>query len=243
MILIGDTHGSWSGILATIKRRNLKDVTLYHVGDIGVGFSESEFNEMQTLGTYNKEFKQRNIMFYGIRGNHDNPVFFDGRVNMDNLKLLPDYSIVEIDGKNVLGVGGAISIDRVPRRRWNLTEAKHGRDKRYHWDSETFFLDFDKTKAAKDIDIVVTHTSPNFVHPIDKDGNFPRIVEQFFGDDPYLKDELITERKEVTRLYDILAENNNISHWVYGHFHRSQSMEHEGTKFVLLDCGEFYEIP
>ena len=35
-----------------------------------------------------------------VRGNHDNPAYFTGEFDTDNLKLLPDYTVVNVNGIN-----------------------------------------------------------------------------------------------------------------------------------------------
>jgi Icc-related predicted phosphoesterase len=188
MIFLGDTHGNWNILFYRIIQRDIRDVTIYHVGDIGIGFTKP-VNEMNNLTKYNEDFKERNIIFYGIRGNHDDPKYFDGSIDMSNLKLLPDYTVVEIEGKNVLGVGGAVSIDRVPRMRDDAINIKYGSSKRCWWEGERFKLDIDKAQAMRDIDIVVTHTAPEFCTPMNFEG-FPPIVERFASDDLELKSDL-----------------------------------------------------
>ena len=72
---------------------------LLKVGDFGIGFTE-KFNDMTTLGQLSNFLKERNIQMYAIRGNHDDPDFFDGHLEnyFDNLHLLPDYTVINIDG-------------------------------------------------------------------------------------------------------------------------------------------------
>ena len=104
-----------------------------------------------------------------IRGNHDDPKFFDGTYNWSNIKLLPDYTVTVIEGKRILFIGGATSIDRlqrIPERSW--------------WEGEIFNLDVDKLSLYEAIDIVVTHTAPKFAYPI----GFNHLVMSFAAYDP-----------------------------------------------------------
>jgi hypothetical protein len=64
MWFVGDTHGNWKHILWMVKQRGLKDTTIYHVGDIGVGFIAYD-QEMDNLEWLNEQFKKFNIVFYG----------------------------------------------------------------------------------------------------------------------------------------------------------------------------------
>ena len=107
--ILGDTHGRFKEFFELVERHSLKDFNLIHVGDIGVGF---ECHKEEWLKGINKRFNEKEINFYGIRGNHDDPAYFDGSVKLSNLSLLPDKSILELNGENYLMYGGGISIDR-----------------------------------------------------------------------------------------------------------------------------------
>ena len=63
-----------------------------------------------------------------VRGNHDNPNLYvsDSPLNKSNITVIEDYTLVNTFDKNVLCIGGAISIDRSRR-----TEGKS------YWKNET----------------------------------------------------------------------------------------------------------
>jgi DNA repair exonuclease SbcCD nuclease subunit len=242
MLFIGDTHGNWGNILWQVKQKGIKDTIIYHVGDIGVGFTTYE-NEMRTLEHYNEQFKKFNIVFYGIRGNHDDPHWFDGGIDMTNLKLLPDYTLLNLEGKGVLGVGGATSIDRNPRIAENETNIRHNKLQRCWWPNEKFRLDeeeIDKLNPGT-VDIVVTHTAPAFCWPRNDNG-FGFIVEQFAEHDGKLKTELLIERGDMNQLYNLLNKNHPLDKWFYGHFHRHEITLEGNTEFILLDINQMYEL-
>ncbi len=242
MIFIGDTHGNNGYIKMVIEAQDYRDMEMVHVGDFGVGFIGMD-QELKNLDALNDFMKERNIIFHVIRGNHDNPHYFDGTYLNTNLKLHPDYTVLNIEGKNILLVGGAISIDRVPRRRYNQIEVAQNlhSEKRYHWEGEKFVLDREKLETMRDINVVVTHTAPHYAKPFDVKGNWnwPPIVQQFIdqGDDR-LGDDLVTERCMLDEMYDILDKNNYIEDWFYGHFHRNEYTNHGHTLFNMLGINE-----
>lgn len=244
MYFIGDTHGNNGYIKMLIKNFNYRNTEMIHVGDFGVGFISKE-QEIKNLDSLNDFMKERNIILHVIRGNHDNPQYFDGTYLNTNLKLHPDYTVLNIEGKNILLVGGAISIDRVPRRRYNVQEIRQNNnsEKRYYWEDEKFILDKKKLENFRDINIVVTHTAPHYAKPFDQKGKWPYIVTQFMGEDPTLADDLITERNLLNEMYDILNNNNDIENWFYGHFHNSDYTNYGYTLFNMLAINEmrFYE--
>lgn len=242
MIFIGDTHGNNGYMKMVIEGQDYRDMEMVHVGDFGVGFIDME-QELKNLDALNDFMKERNIILHVVRGNHDNPHYFDGTYLNTNLKLHPDYTVLNIEGKNILLVGGAISIDRVPRRRYNTMEItqNHHSGKRYHWEDEKFVLDREKLEGMRDINVVVTHTAPHFAKPFDVKGKWPYIVKQFMGEDLTLGDDLVAERTLLDEMYTILNKNNYIEDWFYGHFHRNEYTNHEATLFHMLAINEMRE--
>jgi len=229
-----------------VKSLKLENETLFHVGDFGVGFANSEHEDIEKMAYLNKTLKKHNCHLYTIRGNHDDPNFFIGNHDYSNLHLVPDYTVIDINGEKVLMVGGAVSVDRKGRKESNLAWAKLNVYKACYWYDEAFVLDEDKLKTFTDIDYVITHSSPKFVFPIndptnvvDSHGPF---VQRFAWNDSKLKDDLNKEREDITKMHEILNENNNIKKWMYGHFHCHKEETIDGTDFIVLDCDEFYNV-
>lgn len=242
-IVIGDTHGNFEYIRKTIKTRNITDMILLHVGDFGVGFTTEQNDKLQ-LSRLNTRLEKNNCQMYVIRGNHDNPACFDGTWNWTNLHLVPDYTVVTVEGYDVLMVGGAVSVDRGPRKRDQQLMAARSIDKELYWYDEVFVLDEEKLKDIKGVTYVVTHTCPKFVEPINNMGipSHGYLVESFAVDDANLKADLDKEREDMAKMYEILKDNNYITKWFYGHFHRSNAMYYEDTDFVMLGINEFRDI-
>jgi DNA repair exonuclease SbcCD nuclease subunit len=245
MHFIGDTHGL-RPVFTIVDKHKFQGQNLIHVGDFGLGFSEIGYDIKNLLLTDEMLLDTDNHL-YVIRGNHDNPIFWDKSKGLNlpkfhNLHLVDDFEILTIEGKKILMAGGAISIDRIPRKD----------DTPYPtwWADEVFKyqrLKLEKQiKAHKTVDIVVTHTAPDFVHPTDDNVeivNHYHSVEKIYSRD--LKSELRTEREEVTELYNDLTLHYKIkpSHWFYGHFHSTKKRTHDGVVFKLLNINEVYEIP
>ena len=118
MIFIGDIHGNFNYIKYVIRHRHIEDETLIQVGDFGIGF-EKKHVDLDLLYDLNDFLKKHNCILYVIRGNHDDPAYFTGLFMFSHLKLVPDYTIVNIEDKNVLFVGGAHSVDRARRIEFN----------------------------------------------------------------------------------------------------------------------------
>lgn len=244
-IIIGDTHGNHKLIIHRIKSLKITDQTLFHVGDFGVGFVDMNL-DIERMEELNDVLNKHNCHLYVTRGNHDNPIFFEGKHNYSNLHLVKDYSVIEFNGENVLMCGGAVSVDRLQRKEYMFEAKKNGRNIETYWIDENFNLDEKKLIQLTDIDYVITHSSPSFVYPyndtsniVDSHGPF---VQNFAWNDYGLKNDLNKERADLTKMYEILIEKNDIRKWFYGHFHTSKTENVSGTEFILLNCNEFLNV-
>jgi len=240
ILLLGDIHGNFNYIMGEINRKRLTDCTIIQVGDFGIGFTTPE-NDMRILEDLNEQLKEKNITMYAIRGNHDNPAFFKGDHILSNLKLLPDYTVLDLEGKKILLVGGAVSVDRVPRLTEMQKLARYGSKKEQYWFDENFVFDEDKVKDLTGIDVVVTHTAPEWCAP-DNRGGFGPFVEGFAYYDNKLLEDLAFERSEVTKMFKILNSNNYIKNHYYGHFHRHDITINGYTTHMLLNINEFWML-
>lgn len=252
ILYLGDIHGNFNLINQYVKQYGLKDCIIIQVGDFGVGFAPLE-KERRTLGYVNPILEKNNIMLYAIRGNHDFKPYFDNDpFGFSNIKLLPDYTVLNLEldvlglteTRNILFIGGAVSVDRKMRmtqkQRMGDHEVRQGQS---WWEDEKFVLENDKLVGLRDIDIVVTHTAPDYC-PIDNSTGFGFFVENMIKDtrDTELKTDLIFERKQLTDAFHTLRLNdNNITHHYYGHFHRSDTINMYGVKHRLLGIGELWE--
>lgn len=216
--IVGDIHGKWDQLFLKIKASEIRNFTLIGVGDLGIGFKLDKQQSRQ-FDYINSFFGGKGIDFIGIRGNHDDPSYFDGRVSMSNFKLLPDYTSLTLNDKEFLFVGGAVSIDRKIR--------KEGVS---YWTDEKFVLDHSKIKRC---DVLVTHSVPTWSGPFDKSG-----ISGWCDRDSTLWDECVQERKD----HDILLKLCGASRHYAGHFHTSSSVDFDGCVSTILDELEIGEI-
>jgi predicted phosphodiesterase len=240
ILILGDIHGNFNYLKSQITTKKITDCTIIQVGDFGIGFTYED-NDLLTLENLNKFLGENGITMYAIRGNHDDPKFFKGNHYFDNLKLLKDFTTLNLEGLNFLFFGGAISVDRVDRIRENNSNIKYGSRKRCYWDDEGITYLPGHTKSFKDIDIVITHTSPSWCHPNNKLG-FGKFVEDWSKYDNNLINDLLVERNQMANLFLDLYENNKIKKHFYGHFHQSKLENHNGVDHHLLDINEFYHL-
>ena len=224
--ILGDIHGDFQKLY--MKAMAVTDTTIIQVGDFGAGFKKRErFDE--DMYDINKRLVKNNNQLLVIRGNHDDPAYFDGTYNFSNIEFLKDYTVRNIEGRNYLFVGGAISIDRIIR--------KSGVE---YWPDEKFVLDLDKINAIdENIDVVIAHSSPSFCQPV----HFNELVWWYVAQDPSLHNELLQERKDFEEMYNALKENGHtLEYWFNGHFHFNAEELIQDTNFILLTINQFYEL-
>lgn len=227
-----DNHGGDNG-WATLSTASLSDTfkkmkksasyfsnaVFIIAGDCGLGFNKPKYYE-DLFEKFNKVLAYNNTYIIMVRGNHDDPAYFDGkRVNLSNIKAVPDYSVISANGKNILCVGGAISLDRTWRikqeeriNRFSTTKKKtiYWKDEAPVYNQEA--LD-DITKNVK-IDCVVSHTAPSFVNPESHAG-----LDEWSIDDSSLISDVMEERRVLDKVFETLRDcDMRPRYWAYGHF-------------------------
>jgi hypothetical protein len=139
-------------------------------GDCGLGFNKPKYYE-DLFEKFNKILSYNNTYVVMVRGNHDDPAYFDGeRVNLSNIKAVPDYSVINANDKNILCVGGAISLDRTWRikQEERINRFSTSKKKSIYWKDEAPIFNkeaLDKVTNSTKIDYVVSHSAPSFVNP------------------------------------------------------------------------------
>jgi len=232
---IGDTHGENLAIAPMLLGADTKlKKCVLHCGDFGIGFS-SYTGDRATLVKLNTRMAKYNVMLYAIRGNHDNPVYFnnsDYDLKLSNVKLIPDHTILnlKVEGKDkrVYLNGGAVSVDRIQR-----TPSKS-----YWWNEGVNRLSREELdEIPADIDIVITHTRPRGVFPVSKNN-----IEHWLLKDMGLNRDLDIELDIISDIFtEINSVNSEYQHF-YGHFHMSNLDIIKGVRHKLLNIKEICEI-
>lgn len=231
--IVGDIHGRFDKLQEEIKRFDIRDCTIICVGDLGIGFAYpiDKKKEQRIHAQQNEWFGRRNIKFYSIRGNHDDPQFFTGdtRVVKDNFELLEDYSTLELNGEKFLFIGGAISVDR------ECTDSrgvKYRREGLTYWKDEVLVL---KPELLQPCDVLITHTAPTWNGPLDKEGI--RSIVNYDIVDPTLWDECIVERKNIDEIIRVTRPKMQYC----GHFHSYHWVESWDCYSTILAILQFKE--
>jgi predicted phosphodiesterase len=247
ILYLGDIHGKFYLIENYIEIYDIKDAHIIQVGDFGVGFTTMD-KDKKNLSDLNQTLIKNNVIVWAIRGNHDFKPYFDNDpFGLSNIHLVKDYTVLNLEGKNILCIGGAVSVDRSYRKTSNQLKGIYDECDRadgFHtwWPDEIFFLDMKNISEMRDINVVVTHTCPDYCPP-NNIFEFNSFVEGIIREtgDTNLKVDLLYERNQLTNAFSILKMNNNIDNHYYGHFHMSDIVNINGTKHRLLGVGELFE--
>lgn len=234
--VIGDIHRNFGLLGEMINDLDIRNEAIFQVGDFGVGFDPE--SERRALSWLDSLLSGRGCVMHVIRGNHDDPSWFAGDNRLGNLRLEPDYTVVESGGLRYLLCGGATSIDRAYLRDRMLTAEVMGARDPCYWESERFSHRPHMLEGVGRVDVVVTHTAPEWCHP-DATLGFGQFVKRFFESDPRLEHDLRTERMAVSSFFRQLEESGagTRAHF-YGHFHESRVTVRSGVTHRLLGIGE-----
>lgn len=244
---IGDLHGNFHWLKKFIEDNDLHDCSLIFCGDNALGAKtlKAWFGWIQGL-KLDKCLKKRRIGCYFVRGNHDDPSWYDDKTLVTScFKAVSDYSTIETPDHNILCVGGGISIDRYDRKISNDI-ALH-RYMKYHpnvsmkeamkvvqqvyWENENPLYDDRKIDSlTHQIDTVCSHVAPTCFPP---EPDCPKRWAELDGD---LRDDCFLERRVMDQVLNrLLANDHPIRNWFYGHYHRYEVSEHNGITGHLLD--------
>lgn len=220
--ITGDTHRDFSRLKNMHFNKN--DILII-LGDVGINyFMNEEDNQI-------KEYLNRlNIKLFCIRGNHEERPeniddykeidMLDGKVYIEekypNLIFAKDGEIYNIDGKRILVIGGAYSIDKDYR-------LIHG----YKWFKDEQLTNeemnniLNKVKG-KSFDIVLTHTCPYKYEPVEV---FLSFIDQSKVD------------KSMEHFLDKIEESISYGKWYCGHYHTEKIIDNiefmfEGIKVL-----------
>jgi len=202
---IGDIHGKFNELAERIRQIPPNSHILC-VGDIGLGFEDS---------------------------NHPSCLFYANDVAAEmNTCLMADVDSLELEGQNIIFVGGAISVDR----------SHEGRINGYSWWKEEPVHDSSASRVYQIVeefgpaDLLITHAGPITTLPVLDE--FDPNIYHYTQDDPFLLHDINIER---TRLSDCV-QYSRAPMVVYGHYHIPLSYENTGVKYRCVAELELWEF-
>lgn len=208
--ITGDTHRDFSRIY---KLEKDTDNMLIVLGDVGINYYLNEEDK-----NYKEYLKKLKLKLFCVRGNHEERPenistykeveMFGGKVFIEeehpNLIFAKDGETYNIDGKKILVIGGAYSVDKQYR-------LLHG----YKWFKEEQLTkkEMDTILAkvkGKHFDIVLSHTCPYKYEPREV---FMQGLDQSKVD------------KSMEHFLDEIEENISYDKWYCGHYHTEKQVD------------------
>ena len=243
LFILGDTHGENTCIAPHLLKGKAEPGELkaiIHVGDFGIGFCTTNAEEIKNLTILSKRLKDNNVTLYIVRGNHDDPSWFNeprGFYEYDNIIFIPDHTLLTLNLKEspkpikIYCNGGAISVDRSRK----VLDINYWTDEKFTCPSPEELLEI-----PTDLDIIITHSRPLGIEPT----TYNTMVMNYCNRDMQLDADLTKEQIDMKRMFDSIKERNdnrnNIIHY-FGHFHWSKRERHGCIAHVALAIKELTE--
>ena len=110
IVICGDIHGEFNSLIYKLCiQYQLTDTLLIVAGDCGFGFEKPGYYE-QVFNRNSSRLSKSNNWIVMMRGNHDDPTYFsEEKIKHQRFRTIPDYSVIQACGHNILCIGGAIS--------------------------------------------------------------------------------------------------------------------------------------
>jgi Icc-related predicted phosphoesterase len=223
ILICGDSHGEW-GKLNRLLAKKQPDIAII-CGDfgywpslieevVGYGRSESTTRYVKKESNCLSKIKPGKTKIYWVDGNHEQHSelnqYQDGNIHelAKNIFFCSRGSTLLLpDGRNILFIGGARSID------------KNQRIENVDWfREETISIkDYNKAVSHKKVDIVISHTTPEYFAPDLIKGNLAKI------NDPSCK------------ALDGIFDKYKPKVWYFGHWHLYKEGYFKGCQWTCLN--------
>lgn len=229
IVAIGDIHGKFGSMTEKIQMLELERGTNFvHLGDFGLGF-ESPIKEYKKLRDLDYLLEMNDQIMWVIRGNHDNPMYWkeNYRFDFSRINFVPDNTFIELDTKMCFFAGGAISIDRVNRKKG----ATYWPEESYSWKIPD--------EIPHRVDYVFTHDVYHQCSPFRIDSEF---TQKWFPLDVNLRKDMIESQNQLKSLYEFLMGINQDFSWYHGHYHESHVTVNGKQRTHCLSIMEFKQV-
>lgn len=231
LFFMGDIHGEFTKVVNDITYKyKLTDSVIIITGDSGFWYHKPGYYERLWF-RMKRRLEKSNNMLLCVRGNHDNPWYYDPAnwSGYDRWKTIQDYEILDILGTKILCIGGATSIDQEYRLEWNEKELKKNRrSERKIWWKEERPEKIPLSHLPNRVDIVISHEAPIQVGPVVyRTEDMPLEIYQNICEDRDYLGEVLNELKPL--------------YWYFGHYHRPFSGTYGLTRYHGLGIEELLD--
>ena len=229
LYVVGDIHGEFTKLAHDITYvHKLTDSVVIVAGDSGFWHYKPGYYK-RIWDRIKKRLERNNNMILCVRGNHDNPWYYDPAnwEGYDRWKAVKDYEILNFLGQKILCIGGATSIDQKERKEWNAKKERWGSSRKVWWITERP-EQVPMSHLPNKIDIIISHEAPMPIGPVVyRDDNMDLdIYRNICSDRDYLAEVL----KELKPRY-----------WYFGHYHKSFSGTFGNTLYKGLGIEEIIQ--
>lgn len=230
-LFTGDTHGHFELLFEKLKRSDCKpeETAIVVLGDSGLNYWRGHDKGSYKMDNHlQQSLQDTGYTWYILRGNHDQRpettpgtfIHYDDEVANEvyvreaypNVRYLIDGNIYMFNGRTVLAIGGAYSVDKFYRlARRNLPNDWCGwwSDEQLSGKERDEILGELRAFTPK-VDFVLTHTCPRNFQPTDL---FLSQIDQSLVDSS-MEDWLDIVRKTISWRY-----------WLFGHYHADRVEE------------------
>lgn len=213
--ITGDVHRDFSRIEAFCQKfQTTKNDILIILGDVGINYYGKEDNELK------KYLQQIPITLFCVYGNHEERPEnintyklvdrFAGKVFQEedypNLLFARDGEIYQLNGKSVLVIGGAFSINK-----------EYIMEKGYKWFKDEQPNEKIKERTLENIkkhhfqvDYILSHTCP-----------YRYIPQETF----YVGIDQATVDQSTEKFLDLIEQTTDYQEWFCGHFHTDKTVD------------------
>lgn len=213
------------------------DCVIIVSGNCGIGRKSIKYYN-EVFSNLDKILGDNNSYLLFVRGNNDNPSIFKNReIDFEHVKVVPDYSVIQLKTFNCLCIGGSVSIDK----EWKLSQEKTFGRKMY-WEDEAPIFDenaLDEILQKYQIDCVITSTSPSFSYP----GTNAFKHSKWFNNDKTILGNFTNERKILDKIYEKINDSDSKPYlWFYGRFKMAHSDKINDIVFTSLLPYQFTQV-
>ncbi len=222
LYLMGDYHQGFIELIYNLEAMP-PNTSLIILGD----YDAYEAKDLVDLATIAEKHQ---VVMYLMRGNHDNPKYWQDRKFSEQLKnawfnLLEDIDLIVYRDLKLIAVSGAVSVDRTCLRF----------DNGHCWPKEEG-IPKDSVQQIKKLgkcDILLTHTG--IIDGITVKNHF---IDTYASTD----ENLINDIQEERRVIEKLQITSGCTKHYFGHFHQSWSADKFGVKYKCLGTCEIQKV-
>ncbi len=221
-------------MLAELDRRCIRNATLIILGDANIGLGKSSLPGAY-LSRFNELMRDRGVCVCFLRGNHDNPAFWDSPIceeieqRWEQVRMLHQGAL-EINGELYYVFPGAISIDRKSRR--------EGVD----WYAGEKMQPAALPPSERPYRGIIGHNGPT-----PDDVSHLGFWQQCQKDDALADDVAAEEAAIAGAIESLLAHNaalgcHAVPQYYHGHYHQSWEASVQGVQGRCLAICEFLQL-